>query len=218
MYNSKNLNVYGYCYQSPVLYIDPNGKQVHFLVLAAVGGMVDYSMQVGANYLQNPDAGLLSAATNNISLSSIALSAGEAALTSGGSIYKKVAIKGAVMVANNVINVKTNEEGNLDADVDLNAGNVIKNTIIDVAVEGATAGLGKKAGKIASKTGVNGGNIAKITKKILKNAGVDVTRDLNRTIKNTAKKVNKQVQNSVENTSKIFISKRVENVKSDTDK
>ena len=27
MYNSQNLNTYGYCYQNPVAYIDPNGKQ-----------------------------------------------------------------------------------------------------------------------------------------------------------------------------------------------
>lgn len=29
VYNAKNLNVYGYTYQSPVVYLDPNGKQVH---------------------------------------------------------------------------------------------------------------------------------------------------------------------------------------------
>jgi hypothetical protein len=28
VYNSGNLNSYGYCYQNPVKYIDPNGKQV----------------------------------------------------------------------------------------------------------------------------------------------------------------------------------------------
>lgn len=30
VYNSGNLNPYIYCYQSPVVYFDPNGKQVHF--------------------------------------------------------------------------------------------------------------------------------------------------------------------------------------------
>lgn len=29
VFNAKNLNVYGYCYQNPVLYLDPNGKQVN---------------------------------------------------------------------------------------------------------------------------------------------------------------------------------------------
>jgi len=27
IYNARNLNVYGYCYQNPVRYVDPNGKQ-----------------------------------------------------------------------------------------------------------------------------------------------------------------------------------------------
>ena len=31
VYNSFNLNTYGYCYQNPVLYVDPNGKQSKFL-------------------------------------------------------------------------------------------------------------------------------------------------------------------------------------------
>ncbi len=30
VYNSGNLNSYGYCYQNPVRYVDPNGKQVDF--------------------------------------------------------------------------------------------------------------------------------------------------------------------------------------------
>jgi len=29
-FNSFNLNTYGYCYQNPVLYVDPNGKQSEF--------------------------------------------------------------------------------------------------------------------------------------------------------------------------------------------
>jgi RHS repeat-associated protein len=30
MYNSGNLNTYGYCYQNPILYVDPNGKQIEW--------------------------------------------------------------------------------------------------------------------------------------------------------------------------------------------
>ena len=30
VFNSFNLNTYGYCYQNPVLYVDPNGKQSEF--------------------------------------------------------------------------------------------------------------------------------------------------------------------------------------------
>jgi RHS repeat-associated protein len=31
IYNSKNLNGYGYCYQNPISLIDPNGKQCYFM-------------------------------------------------------------------------------------------------------------------------------------------------------------------------------------------
>ncbi len=31
IYNAKNLNGYGYCYQSPISLIDPNGKQCYFM-------------------------------------------------------------------------------------------------------------------------------------------------------------------------------------------
>jgi len=31
VYNSGNLNPYIYTYQNPIIYVDPNGKQVHFM-------------------------------------------------------------------------------------------------------------------------------------------------------------------------------------------
>ncbi|WP_295841209.1 hypothetical protein [uncultured Apibacter sp.] len=31
VYNSFNLNTYGYCYQNPITMVDPNGKQAHFM-------------------------------------------------------------------------------------------------------------------------------------------------------------------------------------------
>lgn len=30
-FNPKNMSVYGYTYQNPIIYVDPNGKQVYFL-------------------------------------------------------------------------------------------------------------------------------------------------------------------------------------------
>lgn len=64
IYNSKNLNVYGYCYQNPILFYDPNGKQSKFwtrtigavqmiggvveAVVGGVGGVVTAETGVGA--------------------------------------------------------------------------------------------------------------------------------------------------------------------------
>ena len=48
MYNSGNLNTYGYCYQNPVLYVDPNGKQnvAGALIGAVVGGGIELGGQL----------------------------------------------------------------------------------------------------------------------------------------------------------------------------
>ena len=51
VFNSFNLNTYGYCYQNPVLYVDPNGKQSYFQ------GMFNQSaIQAAAWNQQHPDA------------------------------------------------------------------------------------------------------------------------------------------------------------------
>ena len=36
IFNSRNLNSYGYCYQNPILYVDPNGKQANSSVLLKI--------------------------------------------------------------------------------------------------------------------------------------------------------------------------------------
>ncbi|SDG36968.1 SpvB/TcaC N-terminal domain-containing protein [Epilithonimonas hungarica] len=38
VYNSGNLNPYIYCYQNPVIYVDPNGKQSYFMTPPSNGG------------------------------------------------------------------------------------------------------------------------------------------------------------------------------------
>ena len=41
VFNPMNLNTYGYTYQNPILYIDPNGKQVQF----DVGGYIQQQLR-----------------------------------------------------------------------------------------------------------------------------------------------------------------------------
>ena len=41
VYNSFNLNTYGYCYQNPVLLVDPNGKQA--IAGAVIGAFTEYA-------------------------------------------------------------------------------------------------------------------------------------------------------------------------------
>ena len=56
VYNSFNLNTYGYCYQNPIILIDPNGKQVWTRILGgvkAVGGALE--MVAGGALLVTPE-------------------------------------------------------------------------------------------------------------------------------------------------------------------
>lgn len=63
VYNSFNLNTYGYCYQSPIILIDPNGKQVWTRILGgvkAVGGALE--MVAGGALLVTPEPTLVTKA------------------------------------------------------------------------------------------------------------------------------------------------------------
>jgi hypothetical protein len=75
VYNSFNHNTYGYCYQSPVLLVDPNGKQA--IAGAVIGAALDYGLQVGINYIEGK-RGL--EAWTDIDYKSISVSAGAGAL------------------------------------------------------------------------------------------------------------------------------------------
>lgn len=48
VYNSKNLNCYIYCYQSPIVLIDPNGKQSYFM--HGTGSSWDASTYFNSNF------------------------------------------------------------------------------------------------------------------------------------------------------------------------
>ncbi|WP_221405059.1 RHS repeat-associated core domain-containing protein [Apibacter adventoris] len=47
VFNSFNLNTYGYCYQNPVLLVDPNGKQA--IVESVKGGVTNVTWKVKVN-------------------------------------------------------------------------------------------------------------------------------------------------------------------------
>ncbi|MCB9202820.1 MAG: hypothetical protein H6604_07230 [Flavobacteriales bacterium] len=51
IFNNKNLNVYGYCYQNPLRYVDPNGKQVDIVV---EGGLVGHTFIIVGSATDNP--------------------------------------------------------------------------------------------------------------------------------------------------------------------
>ena len=54
VYNGKNLSYYGYCYQNPIKYVDPNGKQVDVIKPKKTATERAYNPKTG-----NTDIGLI---------------------------------------------------------------------------------------------------------------------------------------------------------------
>ena len=138
VFNSFNNNTYIYCYQNPVILVDPNGKQA--IAGAVIGAIVDYGLQVGVNYIEGK-RGI--EAWTDIDYKSIAVSAGAGALSAGIAIAAKAKNVGKVGTA--IIELAT-DTGISVASQAINEGEVsIETTVVDVAA-------GRAFGEATSKT------------------------------------------------------------------
>jgi hypothetical protein len=62
VYNSFNHNTYGYCYQSPVLLVDPNGKQTEFWNTQKPS-MAEYIVSATVGFIGDSRAGVMNLAS-----------------------------------------------------------------------------------------------------------------------------------------------------------
>lgn len=220
VFNPMNQSVYSYTYNNPIMLNDPDGKCPTCIVGAVVGAVTDYGIQVAANYM-NPN--VKNKWTDNISLSSIALSAVEGAVTQGGSALRKTVIKGSVMVANNVIDYNTSEGLNIET----NIINIAKNTVRDIGVSAVAKKLGSfaktsKLNNFANKTIISNnkarnalqkmGLTSKQAYKFTKKAEIkEISRQFSKGIKNLPNK-------SLENATNAYIKNKIDRNKDENKK
>lgn len=87
IYNTDNLNPYGYGYNNPVSFDDPDGRCPSCIWGAIIGAGIEYGSQVVTNYAQGRTG---SDAWTNVDGGKILISAGTGALTGGISSIKAI--------------------------------------------------------------------------------------------------------------------------------
>jgi RHS repeat-associated protein len=165
---------YHYVFNNPTRNTDPDGRIaiIDNLIGAAIGAAVDYGTQVAANYVSGKE----NPWTDNINVSSIAVSATSGFITSGASTLVKAATNVVGTVVKNTVQVKTSQDG-LTVNVEKNAVNIAKNTAIDLAANKLTGKLGGKVESKITKAGLtNAGALSSTTKAVVRATGTNITR------------------------------------------
>jgi len=208
--DQNDKSVYVYTWNNPIKYNDPDGKFPTFVVGAIVGAAVEYGTQVATNAYKS--GGLSSDSfTKNINYSSILLAGLEGGVTQGASVGRKLFAKAAVTVANNIVEVKTDDNGVLSSKIEGNTKNIVKNSVIDAAADFTTGGLVKPGvsgvtGNILKKSfGESGNKLARGVKAKIKAEGTKITRGVNNSIKKTSKNLVDKTPEKIGNAAETYI-------------
>ena len=129
---------YSYCMGNPMNIVDPDGN-IPFLaniVAGAVSATIDFGMQIAATMLATNEYSLESFinAVKQVDFVDVAMSGVEGALTMGGSIGRKVAVKGVAIAISSEINWNVSDGATV---------NDSSTAVVEAMVSSVTDGLGK---------------------------------------------------------------------------
>ena len=97
-FNPKNMSVYGYTYQSPVVYIDPNGKQSRINSKLLFETIENIELRKNELNFENPPFGFRKSSSNMYSLKSYKSMKGIVSdFAFGKSPYKNVVVRGGAL-------------------------------------------------------------------------------------------------------------------------
>ena len=190
IYNTDNLNPYGYGYNNPVSFDDPDGR-CPACWGAAMGALVEYGGQFVANLAEGKSLGK---AMTDIDVADVLVSAGEGAITGGVSAIRSVTAKTAITVGSeiikNTLDVKV-KGGKPSVKVN-DAKTVARNTVIGLAVNGAGKAIPSPKVKVKSeitpkqavKTARTNGAVTRAERKEIQTQAKKVLKD-NKTINKT---------------------------------
>ena len=189
IYNGKNLNVYGYCYQNPVLLVDPNGKQnvagalTGALIGAVIGGGLDYGKQVYNNYQKG--LSFKASLTTNINTRSIVASATEGAIngavagfTSGGSLLLSTGKVAVSQAAGGVVGGMAKRK--INKEEVFNAESMLTDGVAGLVSGGISNQLEKKVASRVVAENIGNKLVREVVKKAVKATVVSGSRALSK--------------------------------------
>ena len=136
-----HITPYAYCYNNPVNTVDPDGR-IGIVGGALIGAGVELASQLIGNYDTNMS--VIDNLSENVNWTNVAIAAGEGALTSGASAFKRT---GAKLAVSAVSSTAKEVSSHMKKGGDINFKECGKNVVSSIAINYA-------AGKIA-KVGTN---------------------------------------------------------------